>query len=215
MADIDVRRRGLSFWPWILGLALLALIVWLLASQWGRDDRAADFGDRPAAESALPGPEPAPAAVEPAALEQFAQECAGTNAARQAGADHDYAVNCLRQLAAALEETARQQDVGLGAVQAQTQEIRDHARQLEQLPPESLEHSNHARLGAMAAVAALRTLDQSPATPDAGEQIGRVERTAQAIVARQLLLDQTQDVERFFQQAHAALRTLSRAPDRS
>lgn len=42
MADIDVRRRGPSIWPWIVGLVVLALLVWLLAERFADEGPAAD-----------------------------------------------------------------------------------------------------------------------------------------------------------------------------
>lgn len=53
MADIDVRRRGPSIWPWIVGLVVLALVVWLLAETLGHDepivaDRIEQVGGEPA-----------------------------------------------------------------------------------------------------------------------------------------------------------------------
>lgn len=38
MADINVERKQRSIWPWILGLLVLALLIWLLASMFNRDD---------------------------------------------------------------------------------------------------------------------------------------------------------------------------------
>ncbi|HEX7243756.1 MAG TPA: hypothetical protein VF263_25940 [Longimicrobiaceae bacterium] len=38
MADINVERKQRSIWPWLLGLIVLALLVWLLASMFNRDD---------------------------------------------------------------------------------------------------------------------------------------------------------------------------------
>ncbi len=38
MADINVERRERSIWPWILGLILLALLIWLLASMFDREE---------------------------------------------------------------------------------------------------------------------------------------------------------------------------------
>ncbi|HEV2149857.1 MAG TPA: hypothetical protein VGR37_20835 [Longimicrobiaceae bacterium] len=40
MADINVERKQRNIWPWIIGLIVLALLVWLLASMFGRDDEA-------------------------------------------------------------------------------------------------------------------------------------------------------------------------------
>lgn len=41
MADINVERKQRSIWPWILGLILLALLIWLLSSMFNRNDEAA------------------------------------------------------------------------------------------------------------------------------------------------------------------------------
>lgn len=41
MADINVERKQRSIWPWILGLILLALLIWLLSSMFNRNDAAA------------------------------------------------------------------------------------------------------------------------------------------------------------------------------
>jgi hypothetical protein len=38
MADIDVQRRGPGILPWVLGLILLALVVWGLSEVLGDDD---------------------------------------------------------------------------------------------------------------------------------------------------------------------------------
>ena len=55
MADIDVVRKPPTVWPWILGLIVMALLIWELAE-------ALDPGgaDAPAAE------QPAPAEGDPA-----------------------------------------------------------------------------------------------------------------------------------------------------
>lgn len=52
MADIDVRRRGPGIWPWVVGLVVLALVVWLLAEMLGDDepvvaDRVEQVGAQP------------------------------------------------------------------------------------------------------------------------------------------------------------------------
>ncbi len=40
VADINVERRGPSIWPWIIGLIVLALVIWALAEMFGRDRAA-------------------------------------------------------------------------------------------------------------------------------------------------------------------------------
>ena len=38
MADINVERKGPSIWPWIIGLIILALLIWALAALLDNDD---------------------------------------------------------------------------------------------------------------------------------------------------------------------------------
>jgi hypothetical protein len=42
VADINVERRERSVWPWIIGLIILALLIWLLWSWMGNGDTRAD-----------------------------------------------------------------------------------------------------------------------------------------------------------------------------
>lgn len=42
MADIDVERKGPSIWPWIIGLIILALLIWLLAEWLGDDEEVVE-----------------------------------------------------------------------------------------------------------------------------------------------------------------------------
>jgi len=35
VADINVERKGPSIWPWIIGLIILALIIWAVAEVMG------------------------------------------------------------------------------------------------------------------------------------------------------------------------------------
>ena len=42
MADINVERKSPSVWPWVLGLIVLALIIWALSEMFR--DGGADTG---------------------------------------------------------------------------------------------------------------------------------------------------------------------------
>jgi hypothetical protein len=35
VADINIERRGPSIWPWIVGLLVLALLIWALVEMFG------------------------------------------------------------------------------------------------------------------------------------------------------------------------------------
>lgn len=54
MADIDVERKGPSIWPWIIGLLVLALIVWAVAEMLGPDE--AEFAETERVETVEPVP---------------------------------------------------------------------------------------------------------------------------------------------------------------
>jgi hypothetical protein len=59
VADINVERKGPSIWPWIIGLIVLALLIWALTELF--DDDADDLVTEPIADDAAqvePGPEP-------------------------------------------------------------------------------------------------------------------------------------------------------------
>jgi len=51
MADINVERKGPSIWPWIIGLIVLALLVWALMELFGRNDNGV-VEDEPVATAA-------------------------------------------------------------------------------------------------------------------------------------------------------------------
>lgn len=38
MADINVERKQRSIWPWIIGLLVLALLIWGASEMLGGDD---------------------------------------------------------------------------------------------------------------------------------------------------------------------------------
>jgi hypothetical protein len=41
VADINVERKGPSIWPWIIGLIILALLIWALVELLGGEEEAA------------------------------------------------------------------------------------------------------------------------------------------------------------------------------
>lgn len=74
MADINIERRGPGVWPWIIGLLVLALLIWGLVEMFGNDgepavvDPLADtvIVDNSGAAAVPPVPGPAPGAPFPA-----------------------------------------------------------------------------------------------------------------------------------------------------
>lgn len=65
MADINVERKGTSIWPWIIGLIVLALLIWLLTEMFdGGDETREPVTAEPV--PTQPVAEPAPVGTEPA-----------------------------------------------------------------------------------------------------------------------------------------------------
>ncbi|HEX7119568.1 MAG TPA: hypothetical protein VF212_12310 [Longimicrobiales bacterium] len=71
MADINVERKGPSIWPWIIGLLVLALLIWAIAEMVDTDEERM-AGVQPVEEvrepAAVPAPTPMPPAGEAAEL---------------------------------------------------------------------------------------------------------------------------------------------------
>jgi hypothetical protein len=62
VADINVERKGPSVWPWVIGLVVLALVIWALVEMFG--DRTGPAVTGPAADTLMidsPMVTPAPA----------------------------------------------------------------------------------------------------------------------------------------------------------
>ena len=64
MADINIERKGASIWPWILGLLILAGVVWVVMRYYQADgDTAGVPADSTVVQQPAPQYAPAPAAV--------------------------------------------------------------------------------------------------------------------------------------------------------
>jgi len=59
VAEIHVERKGPVIWPWIIGLIVLAVLVWGLVEMYG--DRGAVVGDDVMPDTIMDMPSAAPA----------------------------------------------------------------------------------------------------------------------------------------------------------
>jgi hypothetical protein len=76
VADINVERKGPSIWPWVIGLVVLALLIWALVEMFGDRTQPAVVGPGPdtlfvdtpmVTPSPTPGVAPTPAPGAPVA----------------------------------------------------------------------------------------------------------------------------------------------------
>lgn len=215
MADIDVERKAATpIWIWIVGLLLLALLIWAIASMMRRDDRpAAMVTDTPAvvAPAEQPGA-PVGAAALPAAAQTFMQDCHLEEGARTEGMglDHDFTVNCLEHLANSLEGLAQQRPADPN-INQHVETIRERANQIRQSDPASTEHARWTREAADAGANALEAMHQ---TWHAGDQqlrneVSQVRQAAQQIDPADLHLEQLTDLRSYFRRAGDAMNSIA------
>ena len=71
MADINVERKGPSVWPWIIGLLVLALLIWAIAEMVDTDETQVaevEEVEPTGAPAAVPAPTMEPGAAQPVEL---------------------------------------------------------------------------------------------------------------------------------------------------
>lgn len=208
MADIDIERKPSSGWLWaLLGLVVLALILfWLLR---GTDTDTITMTEQPAAEP-IPTTPPATAptaTATPAALQQYQQQCA-TPQPQQMSVDHQYTAQCMNMLVEAITGTLPPDQVD--AAQSQLQTASEAAASLAASPADATSHSATTQQGFMAIASALQTVQQQ-SYPELAGPTQDLAATAQSMNPAEPLLDQSEDVQRFFEQAGNLLNRMNMA----
>lgn len=207
MADIDVERKRSPTWIWwLLGLILLAVLIWALTR--GGDD----------AETITPAPVAGPVvegedlAALPAELQTFESQCttdAGTPTTDM-GAEHDFTVTCLQRLRDALGAIAVRDTVGGVDVQQQMDDYEQAVNDLEASAADAATHSNLTRTAAMAGATVMEGMRDAyfQAASDVDEAAQGVRTAAEGINAQTALLEQRDAVRGFFRESADALRAM-------
>jgi hypothetical protein len=214
MADIDVQQKERSFWPWVLGLILMAGLVWLLVEMLGGDDDPMTL-DQPAAVTAPVGTETQ--ATDPlaqaggAALEEFVQSCSSVSeTAAEMSLAHEYTADCVRLLAGAVASVVERDTVGRTALDPALDEFRQTAAELQETPETSPNHSSMLRDVAISASELMAQVQESRQAPaQSGEEVTQSRTAAEAIQSEVPLMDQQGETGAFFREAGEALRALS------
>jgi hypothetical protein len=224
MADIDVQRRsGPSWWAWLLALAALAVLLWLVLAWLGDDDEAEVAAVDPAAapvvipvDTGMPaaGTERAAAAgAVPAVVESYMGACTGAEGGEPAdmGREHQFTVGCFRDLRAAIDTVMVQDQVTGVDVQSRLSDYQAAVQRLEQSQASSTEHAGYTRQAADAASALLSGM---LTTGYGGQQevtiaVGEVEAATRAIQPGTAMVQQREAVRNFFREAGEALRLMA------
>jgi hypothetical protein len=201
MADIPIeKRKKRTIWPWILGIVVVGLLIWMLADNnvvvedgtaigdrqtdqlWGveRDRETRDFRAQRGDGSA----------------EEFVQYVEERNG--EIGERHEFTREGLIYLADALDDLYMR--LGPAAERAvDTDELRNQAQQLGQ-DVTSEQHANIIRDAFMTAANALRNL-QASYFPGLEQQANNVVESAREIEGHELATEQGDKINEFFDQA--------------
>jgi hypothetical protein len=214
MAEIDVERKGPSIWPWIIGLVVLALLIWLLVELFD-DDTDELIIDDPIATDTF-GVQPAPIATGDvaltAAVQSYLETCAAPAPAdaQDMGAEHEYTVSCLEQLRDGISSLIADGDAGVDA-SARFEEYEGTVDALAASVPGSTEHAGMTRTAAMTAAEVLESMRAEWAANDGDLEgtVTNVEQAAAGIDGDTQMLEQRESVHTFFREAGAALRMIA------
>lgn len=215
MADINIERKeGRNIWPLvIIGLVLLALLAWWLMQRGGADrivEETPFIGSDTAAERGVEG-----ASGEVNSFIGYVEE---NRAREEAGLDHEYTRDGLHRLADALNALRREgEDRGTGQTAAagagalnleqQIDRIKTFADSL-QRNEDSLRHANHTRAAFTLSATVMETLQQRY-YQNANAQVQQVRQASEGVTIDTPLLQQTQQVQTFFQRSSDAVRAMA------
>jgi hypothetical protein len=208
MAEIRVEPRERTRWPWILlGLALLALLVWWLVSRGDRENVVATETQRGAVADTVSATGVGTAEGTPGAVNEFIRFVEQNQSQFATTLSHQFTADGIRRLAAALGEITERDTVGGAALRPRLDTLRQRADAL-QRNEESTNHSRYARDAFAQAASIMDDLRQRQ-YPNVANEVTQVREAAQAIKPGQLLLEQDDEVRRFFERSGAALRAMA------
>lgn len=215
MEETNRKREKRPLWPWIIGLLVVMLLIWLLLETMGRDEEAAVATGTAVTETITPAPtattDPADAAVLPQQVEEYMRTCYVEEGAEPetVGREHEFSTNCLNLLAGSMSAVAQQRPAD-PAIDQQIENVRQQAEAIRESDPASLEHSNAVRRAAEASAEALGTMQQAFAGTDqqAVSSVDRAREAAQQISPTEALLEQKDVLRTFFREAGNALRNM-------
>ena len=216
MAEIHLERKKKPVWPWIIGLLLLLLLIWLVVRWMAPADVPATTDtvltdtmvtDTMGTMSPVTGTTAATAGV-PNEVREFTLRCRVAQGAtpEAAGLEHEWTRTCLDLLARSISAVAAQRSASTDITQ-RVDTVRQQIESIRQSDATSVQHSNQAREAAIASAEALRTMQQAFAgtSQQVQSSVENAHAAAQQIRGTEALLNQKDTLTRFFGEAGTAL----------
>jgi hypothetical protein len=210
MAEIHIERKSYRLWRWVL-LAVAALLLATCVVTWWRGDWRDPLTSAASDGSVVGAAAGTTRGVEGAVNDYLAY--VEENRARQAaGPAHEYTAGGLRRLAAAIAELSQRNAGSAAALNAELDALRAQADSL-QRNPQSTEHARYAREAFRTAASLMSTLQQryypEQRYPNLAAEVAQLRSAAELVLPARMLLEQTSDVQRFFDRAATALRAMA------
>lgn len=195
MADIDIERKGPPFWPWLVGLLAVLVVVWI----WAAGDRGDEYPTETIAERTPSPGTPAGTMGTTGAIDEYVQFAGDTGTGATAetpgmGREHEYTAEGIRKLRAALEALVEQKPNA--DARGRLDGFRQAAERIQQ-DPTSMQHASQVRDAFTSAAEVIASVE--------GASADQVKATAASISADQPLLDQRDKVHSFFRQSAEAI----------
>ncbi|MGH7664910.1 MAG: hypothetical protein ACRENI_11520 [Gemmatimonadaceae bacterium] len=211
MAEIKIEKKEANVWPWVIGLVILAALVWFFLTQRNAADDQVLVDTTATVDSMAAGDMAASAAIAgaPQPVNNYFVWVEENEARMDMGLDHEFTSSGIIALVGALEATIERDSLLGSAVEPQLEDARQRANALRD-EPEPTNHANLTREAFISTAALMRAMQQR-SFPALADQVEEVHDAAESIDGDELLLDQKEDVKEFFEHAAISLRGMTTA----
>lgn len=194
MTKIDIQKKGSPVWPWIIGIILAFVLVWILVDTDERKDTA--IVDTEITE---PGED---YTAESDEVQSFLNFAADGNM----GIDHEYTSSGIQNMADALEYIADNSNADV-QTQNKVDELNNKAESITQ-DPESTKHADKIKDAFVTAADLITNLQQS-VYPELNQEAQDVVNASENINSNELTLNQKQEIKNFFDETAQVVRAMS------
>lgn len=206
MAEIEIqKKKNNNIWPWIIGLIVVAALIWLLAGAFDDDDDVVEQ-EPVSTTAAISDAEPISSDDMPDDVEEYIT-FANQDDQSEMGVEHEYTSQGITKLALALDALVEEkgiQDVNVDEKRRMMQSKADYIQQ----NWESTKHADSLK-SAFSAANELMASIQEANYPDMGPQVGELETAAEAIDPQDLTLEQKNIIKNYFDKSSQILQAMA------